>query len=179
MNVIMKCIKVYNMELYSLNRDCFISQLHKLPQGIEFHRITESDLEANKSYCASHYKSWKYNLKKGAEGLFATYDNEIVAHGWLKKRSSKDPFYLMEKNVAYLSEFYVNANFRGRGIYPAMLSQFISNDQNFDSFFISIYQNNVASRNGLLKVGFKLSSCFRFVRAFKITLNKHRIRKNG
>ena len=64
-------------------------------------------------------------------------------------------FYSFGKNSAYISEFYVDANHRGKGIYPAMLSHLVLNEHDFDRFYISVYKSNSASRNGLLKVGFK------------------------
>lgn len=171
----MKIVSIYNMELYSLNRNCFVSRLHTMPSNIKFVRITKEVLEANKSYYPKRYNLWKHNLKKGAEGLFAMCDNRIVGHGWLKKKGSKDPFYRIGDNVAYLSEFFVHPDFRGNGIYPAMLSHFISQHKDCYSFYISVYTHNVSSRKGLLKVGFQCVSYFKFIRTLKITLNKHRI----
>ena len=168
-------IKKYSMELYSLDRTNFVSQLHRIPEDIKLVSVTQELLDENRLYCAKNYNSWKHNLKKGAKGLFVVYDGRVIGHGWLKFEGSKDPFYRFGKNVAYISELNVNKDFRGRGIAPAMMSNFIINYSDSYDFYISVYTTNNSSRNALLKVGFTYIEFFEFIRALKITWNQHKI----
>jgi len=170
-----KFIKKYDMDFYSLSRDCFVSQLNKVSIDIDIDCINEENLEANKFFYPNRYKLWRGNLKKGAKGLFAIYGGRVVGYGWLKKKGSKDTFYRFGKDIAYLSEFYVEDSFRGKGIYPALLSQLILSSPEYHRYFISAYTSNVSSCKGLLKVGFERICSFTFIRAFKITFNKHKI----
>ena len=170
-------VKKYDMELYCLQRDHLVSYLDKAPSNIELIDINDENLEANKSYYPSKYRSWKRSLKKGEKGVFAVCDGKAIGYGWLKKKGTKDPFYRFGKSVAYLAGFYVSSDFRGQNIYPALISQLILSSPEYDKFYISIYTSNVASRNGLLKVGFELIRSLTFIRirALKVTLNKYKI----
>ena len=170
-----KIVMKWHMDLYHLDRASFCSCLDKAPQNIKFVYITEANLESNKDYHSEKHNLWKRNLKKGSVGIFALCDGVVVGHGWLKKRGAVDSFYRVGKDVAYLSEFFVSSEFRGKSIYPALLSQLILAHPSYDEFYISAYKSNVASRNGLLKVGFKPIRDFCFVRALKITFNKHKL----
>lgn len=163
----------YHMNLYNLTRENF--KPHKAPQDITFVRVTQEILDANKMLYPDKYNKWKYNLKKGADGVFAIHNNKVVGYGWLKVKGAKDPFYKFGENVAYLSEYFVNEDFRGKGIYPAMLSHFVITHPEYSEFFISPYTSNVSSTNGLRKVGFQLIRSFVFVRALKIMFNKYEI----
>lgn len=163
------------MNLYHLTGDYFVSQLHKAPKDIVFIRINQENLDTNKDLYADKYKKWKYNLKNGAEGLFAVCNDKVVGYGWLKTKGAKDTFYKFGENAAYLSEFFVDEDFRGRGIYPAMLSQFVITHPECCEFFISAYTSNISSLNGLQKIGFQYIRSLVFVRALKVTLNKFRI----
>lgn len=120
-------------------------------------------------------KDGKIISKGAAEGLFAVCDNKIIGYGWLKTKNAKDPFYKFSKNTAYLSNFFVDEAYRGNGIYPAMLSQFITTHPAHREFFISAYTSNIPSLNGLQKIGFQYVRSLMFVRILKITLNKHKI----
>jgi len=170
-----KLLKCYSMELYSLDRSNFVSQLHMIPDDIYLTSVTQGLLKENKSYCANHYHLWKRNIKKGAKGLFAVSDGKIVGHGWLKINGAKDSFYRFGKKIAYISEIYVDRDFRGRGIAPAMISHFILDYPKEYTLYISAYASNAASKNALLKVGFSYIRSLKFVRSCKITLNKHKI----
>ena len=163
----------YHMNLYNLTRENF--QLHKAPEDITFACVTKEILDANKASYPGKYNKWKHNLKKGAEGLFAICDNKVVGYGCLKTKGVKDTFYKIGKNAAYLSDFFVDEDFRGRGIYPAMLSHFVITHPECCEFFISAYTRNISSLNGLQKIGFQYIRSLVFVRTLKMTLNKYKI----
>lgn len=163
----------YCMNLYSLDKKDFVSWLPQLPDGIELVDATEKLFDENKAYCAKHYRRWKSNMKKGAKCVFAVHNNRIVGHGWLKTQGSNDTFYKFGRKVAYLSEFYVDGDFRGRGIYPVLQSYLIHENPEYQRFFSSAYPTNVSSLKGLKKVGFSKISTLTFYRAFKITWNKY------
>lgn len=166
-----KLIKNYDMYLYKVDREQFVSHLHNLPDNITLVYADEEVLTA----VSGTKKYWKCNLKKGSECIFALDGQKIVGHIWLKKKGARDIFYRFGKGVAYFSEAYVDDNYRGKGIFPAMISQIILSHPEYNEFYTSIYTHNVSSINGAKKIGFEIVKTLSFVRALKITLNKYRI----
>ena len=106
-----KIIIKHDMELYSLDKEKFTSQLDKISEDIKLIDVTVDVLDKNKSYCASNYKLWKYNVKKGTKGVFAVCGDKIVGRGWVKVKGSKDPYYNMGKNAGYVSGLFRNLKF--------------------------------------------------------------------
>lgn len=174
----MNFIKKYQMELYSLERSNLVSWMDKIPKVFQFIDVTDAILRENKSFCAKHYKDWKRNLKKGAKGVFVLNDGEIVGYGWLKTNRANDPFYCFQKNTAYLSEFYVDPDFRGKRILAAMISFLVINNFEYQRFYVSAYSSNKSSINGLIKCGFSHLCTLTFLRVAKVTLNKHKLSIN-
>ena len=43
----------------------------------------------------------------------------------------------------------------------------------FSKYYISAYTSNHSSNKGILKVGFKAETTYTFLRALKVTFNKH------
>ena len=64
---------------------------------------------------------------------------------------------------------------RGRGIYPALITQLIEHEAWCDHFYIDIERGNAASQKGLEKVGFSFYQEYCFLRGFKHTFHKERI----
>lgn len=113
--------------------------------------------------------------RKRRKGRLCNLCEMIVGYGWLKSKGIKDPFYVLGKDVAYLSEFFAVEAFHGRNIYPAMISKPIESAVQNNGFFISAYTGNQSSLRGLTKVGFMPGKTLVFKRAFKMTLNKYKI----
>ena len=163
------------MILYSLDMNDFVSYARLIPSGIKIEEITLKQLETLKNKYPDKYRRWKGYLNKGiAKGTFAICDKEIVGYGWLKMARVNDPFYKIEgEDVAYLSEYFVEPSQRGKNIYPAMMSLLIEKNPMFTKYYISAYTSNHSSNKGILKVGFKPEVTCTFLRALKVTFNKH------
>ena len=172
-----KLFAKYEMQLLQLNRAAFSSKINNLPNDIQLEMASDDNLHLIKENAESahKYRSWQKYLKNGARGVFAIYGGTIIGYGWLKSKGIKDSFYVLGEEVAYLSEFFVAEAFRGRCIYPAMISWLVESSPQYNEFYISAYTSNNASLRGLAKVGFSLTKTLVFKRAFKMTFNKYKI----
>lgn len=168
-------IKKFCMELYSLPGAKSTPKLHNIDANVKLIAVTKELFQANKADFASHYRVWSKNIKRGASGVFAVCNGKIIGYAWLRTKGCKDTFYRFDDKIGYVSEVFVDADFRGMGIAPAMMSYLICNHSECDTFYISIYTSNSASRNALLKVGFSYNRSLEFIRIFKITWNKYKI----
>ncbi len=169
--------KKYDMNLYVLKRDRFLSYTDcaALPKGIEFVMLNYELLEKFKDSCFENYKLWQNTLKFGGGVVLALIEGNIVGYGQIKTKNCRDTFYKIGDHTAYLSAFYTSTDYRGRGIYPAVISHLIEANSQYDEFFISAYTTNKSSINGLTKVGFVYKKTLSFLRFAKITLNKYRL----
>ena len=161
------------MELFRLEKQDLCEYLPA--EGIDLVPIAKEDLCKMEVFGKQKMRETKSRFRRGDTGLCAMAGSEIVGYGWIKHRGSFDHFYRIGKNVAYLSSFFVREDYRGKGIYPALITHLIQNADNCDVFFISAYTRNKSSLRGLRKVGFQQIRTFRFWRAFKMTLNKRTI----
>ena len=170
-------LKRYEMILYSLDMRNFVSYIGNVPSKITIEKITLETIEAMRKKYLHKYRKWKRYLRKNiASGVAAACDNEVVGYGWLKVKKAHDLFYKIKgENIAYLCEYYVDASLRGNNIYPALIPYLIENNFYY-KYYISAYSSNLASNKGIVKVGFKVESSFTFLRALKVTLNKHILR---
>ena len=144
-------------------------------RDVVFRKVCFENIEQMKCKFPNRYKEFCRNLTHG-EGVFLFCGEEIVGYGWLKKKRCKDPFYKIGENVAYLSSFFVEESWRGKGLYPAMISFLIENAPEYDRFYISAYSTNKSSIRGLLKVGFSLTETIVFSRFLKTTINKYKLK---
>lgn len=171
-----KIVRKYDMNLYSLRRENFISytDCNALPFNIEIKMLDYDLLEKHKENCFGNYELWLKTLNLRG-GVLALIDNTIIAYGQIKVKKCSDAFYKIGAHTAYLSAFYTNDDYRGHCIYPALLSYLVETNQQYNEFFISAYTTNYASINGLTKVGFVFIKRLRFWRFAKSTVNKYRL----
>lgn len=172
-----KLFMKYEMQLLHLNRAMFSSKIDSLPDDIQLVEANNDNLHLIKEDTKNAHKHgiWQRYLKKGARGVFAVCGDTIIGYGWLKSKGIKDPFYVLGGEVAYLGEFFVVEEFRGRSIYPAMVSWLIEMSEQYNDFYVSAYTSSHSSLRGLAKVGFGMIKTLVFKRAFKMTLNKYKI----
>ena len=168
--------KIWEMDCFGLDINEFIPVYSKL--DIKFVRITQDNYMLVKEV-GKNCKTEKKQLKNGDTGFFALLDNKVVGYGWYKDKNSRfsDKFYRMKRanNLCYLCRFFVCEDMRGNNIYPAIITYMIEcreKENPGGKYYISAYSDNVASIKGLLKVGFKFVSRYKFVRLFKMTVNK-------
>lgn len=109
----------------------------------------------------------------------ALIDGKIVGCGCLKTHGCSDSFYKIGKQTAYLGVFHTDADYRGCGIYPAVISFLIESNLQYREFFISAYTSNTASIKGLTKVGFVPIKTLEFFRVLKVTVNPYRLCSEG
>lgn len=167
-------LKRYDMNLYVLKRNRFVSYRNydKLPHGIEFVTLNYELSEKFKENCFGNCKIWRNTLKFGGVVL-ALIEGNIVGYGQIKTKKCRDTFYKIGDCTAYLSAFYTSDDYRGQGIYPAVISYLVETNPQYDKFYISAYTTNRSSINGLTKVGFVYKKALSFLRFAKITLNKY------
>ncbi len=102
--------------------------------------------------------------RKGATAYLATFQGMPVAAGWLFEKSPLLTRLRMDHDVVYLGEFEVLPQFRGRGIYPAMLEAMCSDIRGRCArAYAETEPGNLASRRGLEKAGFCVAGRLRTV----------------
>ena len=172
----MNILTNYTMELYHLH----ISDLavHTSPR-VTLIKAAQSVTDKHTCPSTQIYNNIIKNLKRNIDGVLAVCDGEIVGYGWIKFKGDSDKFYRFGDRVAYLSEFFVENSFRGQGIYPSIISQLILSHDDYNDFYISAYSNNISSKKGLEKVGFKRIKTLRFTRFLKVTFRRHKITNKG
>ncbi len=107
------------------------------------------------------------------EGYMAFYGEKIAGYAWITYKE----FYMDELNYAYplredeffIYDCFVSPEFRGRGIYPAML-QAILRDYRVEGAYrracIGVSSANRGSRRGVIKAGFREYSRITYRRWF-------------
>ncbi len=177
---IKRAFKAYDMVLYSLQRSDFVSyaQSDRLPENFRTVMLDTALLEKyGEQISKMLHKGTKeiaHFCKAGGVALAFVRD-DIVAYGHLKTHKTGDTFYRIGKETAYLSQFYTAPEYRGRDIYPAVISCLVESAPQYDEFFISAYTSNRSSDRGLTKVGFVPIKTVTFIRAFRRTVRKYRI----
>ena len=80
---------------------------------------------------------------------------EVMHTSYLVPRCFK--FCFLDKNDFEVGPCYTNPNFRGKGIYPAVLDYICSNYGNKKTmFYMIVDDNNVSSIRGIEKAGFRI-----------------------
>ena len=160
----------YKMNLYSVTKGSMRKVNYE--EKIVFVPISWDNIELVKELRGKKYvKDFEEHLKNNDLGLYALCDGMPVGYGWKK---NKDVFYKFDSKTCYLGNFYVNNSYRGKGIYPSLISELI-NQLNYKRYYIAAYDTNKSSINGLLKVGFSFVRQDVFYRILKVTIVKKNI----
>jgi RimJ/RimL family protein N-acetyltransferase len=98
----------------------------------------------------------------GAVLWAGSLQGEPACLGCSQTGASAAPFFFpLADSWVLLSHFVTFSAFRGRGLYPALLSAIVCAlvAQGKDRFFVSCAEWNTASRRGIEKAGFRLMGC--------------------
>jgi len=164
------------MNIYNLNNFTYIESKAEISyEKITYENINEVLLLRNNSRKKEFYKLLKENK---SFGITASINGEIVGYGWVKFEGCYDKFFKISKNKAYLASFFVNEQWRGRSIYPNLISELITRITSIYSLkniYIAIDNENIASITGAKKVGFVKIYNNRSYRILKNTIFKGNI----
>jgi len=140
-----------------------ISSLHKLPSikipaGLKTEKCTDAELLSILGNITIEDVLTRF--ENGHDAFVACINNEPAAFGWMAKSKAKigelnHEFALPEKN-RYLWNFRTLGQYRGLGIYPALLHSIIEYESdNANQFWIIHAPENKSSLRGIIKAGFE------------------------
>jgi GNAT superfamily N-acetyltransferase len=96
--------------------------------------------------------------QRGHRLYLARIGAEIVAYGWAATKTASIGELGVEMRIApnerYLWGFVTLPDWRGRGIYPALIQAILRHEADADRFWIGHDVGNGASASGILKAGF-------------------------
>ena len=166
--------KRWHEQLFFLKRCNMVPREPAVP--LTYVEINQENSVLVRELRAEMYVSqFQRQLAMGDYGLYACYEGKPVAYGWVKHGGSDDYFFEIGHETCYLCRFYTHESMRGRGIYPALITQLIEHEAWCDHFYIDIERGNDASQKGLEKVGFSFYQEYWFLSGFKHTFHKERI----
>lgn len=91
----------------------------------------------------------------GKTKVYSVYDEEKVIHTSYVVRG-KEKFAFLKKNDIEIGPCWTHPQYRGFGIYPAVLSSIIRNElAGGGTAYMIIREDNTASQRGVSKVGFE------------------------
>ena len=104
-------------------------------------------------------------LNGGERGYYVYWEDKVISCGWVyinsKSSKTKNKYIVIPKGFAWLHDFWTHPEFRGRGIYPALL-QFICKEILSkrlvllpSNILIDTDCSNTASNRGIQKAGFE------------------------
>lgn len=164
-------VKCYVLNLYKLSYKDMVVCRPGLELVFEF--VDDSNME--EVLRIGGEKKVKVKMySEGSIGICAYYNHEIVGYGWCKLKGASDLFFRIHK--PYLCSFYVVPMFRGKFIYPALVTsliQYVNMQYGFDDFYIACDSFNKSSANGIKKLGFQCVESSKFLRFMRVTLFKH------
>ena len=143
---------------------------------------TQTDLKIYK-FTPSLFKPFEKGEKKSFKSLIARLYFRIMAGkkyviyyvlssgGEISHTSTVMPKcfkfrYLGEKDCE-IGPCYTTENFRGKGIYPAVL-RYILSDYKADTFYMTVNENNASSIKGIEKAGFERCGKIKKSKLFKV-----------
>ena len=167
--------KCWHERLFFIERNNVVNQNTDLP--IELVEINRENIGLVRELRGDMYVSqFEHQLSLGDFGYYAFLKGKPVAYGWVKHPNSDDYFFEISEGTRYLCRFFTHESVRGHRVYPTMICSLIVHESECDRFYIGVERGNQASEHGLLKVGFKFFKEFRFIRGFKKTLNKYKMK---
>ena len=167
--------KCWHEVLYFANRQDIVPVNSTV--DIEFLPITAENAHFVKELRGEIYEGqFLDQIKMGDVGLYATVLGKPVGYGWAKRCGSDDYFFKIGQGAGYYCRFFVHPDMRGKRIYPALLTELISRTPDVKRLYIARERGNEASERGLMKLGFSRVGEFGFVRGFKHTFNKKKLK---
>lgn len=112
------------------------------------------------------YNRFNKFFDEGENGYYVYWEDKVISCGWVyinfKSSRVKKKYIVIPKGFAWLHDFWTHPDFRGRGIYPALL-QFICKEMLSERLVLSPSNilidtdiNNTASNKGYKKLVFNL-----------------------
>lgn len=98
------------------------------------------------------YLFWFLASNAGYQTYYVEHRRKAVHVSHVLSRSFKFPF--MSKGELHIGPCWTAAEFRGRGIFPAVLSR-IARDNPGKTFWMLTDESNVSSQRGIMKAGFQ------------------------
>jgi hypothetical protein len=129
----------------------------KLPEGLEI----EADPAASIIQRLSGLKAADIEARfgQGNRVFAASVDGEPAGVGWSSAGQvgigELSLHFAMPPANRYLWDFVTLPEWRGRGIYPALLQAFVIDESDVERFWVGHDLGNVASARGILKAGFR------------------------
>lgn len=87
-----------------------------------------------------------------AQIYYVQSGSDIVHTSYVIPACAKFPF--MNKNDLEIGPCYTHPAFRGKGIFPKVLSEICRRRNNTQTFYIFAHENNISSIKGIEKAGF-------------------------
>lgn len=158
----------------------------KLNEGIAGREIksirdlSSEDIESISDYAGKIYINKLERRFTNNWRLFLAYiDRQVAGAGWVIDSNSefKAKVVPLTEDVVTLIEFWTIPRFRGKNVYPFLLS-FITNQlkgENFKKAFISSNEKNKSSINGIKKAGYRYLINYETYRllSYEIVIWKH------
>lgn len=133
-------------------------------QPIRIEPISEHNLELARAMEPAHrIDRFRKFLHEGDTGFFALLDGRVVHRSWVQfgprivqQHHDLAP-YELKPGEAYIHFCETAPSARGLGIYPAMLAHILAvlRDRGLATCYIATTTNNIPSRRGIEKVGFR------------------------
>lgn len=173
----MNIIRLYNMVIYKIKKADFIPIEAKI--DLEYREINNENINEVMGIRGKHFvNEFKKVLKENkALGIAAYKDEEVIGYGWLKTKGARDSFFNLENVEGYLSTFFVKREYRGKKIYPSLITKLIESEKakEVKDFYIATESKNTSSQKGFLKLDAKHEKNVKILRALKVTLNKYKL----
>lgn len=136
-------------ELYKADKDCFLPI-----QSYKGNKL-ELSITGVTSEQFGFFESLMWNVFCfGNCSIYRLYDDNVLVHSSLVARS-KIKFPFLKKEDIEIGPCWTNADYRGRNIYPYILSLIIQKEiRTNGSAYMIIDDENMASIKGVSKVGF-------------------------
>ena len=167
--------KCWHEQLFFADREQIIPQATDL--AVSLVPVNEENIILVKDLRGDMYEEqFRQQLSLGDFGYYAFLDGKPIGYGWAKHSGSDDYFFTIGEGCVYLCRFFVHESARGHGVYPYLISSLIEREVDTQCFYIAAERGNDSSVHGLKKVGFVPIKEYGFVRGFKHTFNKKRLK---
>ena len=94
----------------------------------------------------------------GKSKAYVVYDNDTIVHFSYVVRG-KEKFAFLNKFDIEIGPCWTHPEYRGLGIYPAVLSAILKKELRGGTAYMIIHNTNQASQRGVAKVGFEKTGC--------------------
>jgi len=160
---IIELIKIRQMILFLLVSPEEINSIH-ITIPAEVCEINSSNVDKVRDFRDDiDPQKFENFLKKGDVGIYAIIDSKVVGHLWAficrEKSIRIDGFIKISKNEAVIHFATVYEKYRGKNIYPSMLSTLCNKlmlEKGVQKIYIITDKDNISSIKGIEKVGFKI-----------------------